>query len=130
MQRLSWSNPDNILFFCRVKNISTHRLRVAGLGALGVQPVHKKQLPRQQRDDHRDEEDPALRASSFLSGDATEGAGISFVSLVPYRGSAAADDKNTKHQSSQRVLAPKEDLLLLYAPQDSQALRKLAEATE
>lgn len=52
---------------------------------------------------------------------------VTSLPLVPYR-RVIAEAKGENEETSLRVLAPTDEVLLLYAAQDAQSLKRLAEA--
>ncbi|KAL8433472.1 hypothetical protein ACSSS7_003862 [Eimeria intestinalis] len=135
--RLSWTDPSNILFLCRVANHSTYSMRILGLSARGL-PLLQKVQQHQQESEAVQERAVALSSSSppafhQASGEECSAAAVP---LVPYRGTVREDSNHgnahpsMNSQSSHPTLEPKDELLLLFAPQDAQRLRRLAETTD
>ncbi|KAL8426542.1 hypothetical protein Efla_006607 [Eimeria flavescens] len=138
--RLSWTDPSNILLLCRVTNHSPHRLRISGLVARGF-PTVQHGLQQQLRGGDAEEEDAALDISKAAAVQAADGseAAAAAVPLVAYRGTEGEGGPSQglggttfakSSQSIPRTLEPKDELLLLYAPQDAQRLRRLAQAAD
>ncbi|KAL8270941.1 hypothetical protein Esti_005153 [Eimeria stiedai] len=135
--RLSWTDPSNILFLCRVTNHSTYSMRVLGLSARGLPSLQKRQQQLQE-DEAAQEGAVALSSSTLREVHQTAGEECSaaVVPLVSYRGTAREDSSygnahtSMNTQSNHAILEPKDEMLLLFAPQDAQRLRRLAEASD
>lgn len=125
-QRFSWRDPSNILFFCRVRNVSAHRLGVAGLCARAL-PLARSHQRLQARECVAGAEPLQLSADNATEGGESPGA---LVPLVPFRGvdvdgSNTSDTAVDNNQFCQRIVRPKEELLLLYAAQNTKQLEHL-----
>lgn len=132
-QRLSWRNPNNVLFLCRVRNISSHCLGVSGLGALGLPYVKDEQEQQRQHGGGGGQEDFASKpcvVKTETPEERSDAAAPGLLPLVPYRGTPVDKTNADDQEACQRVLAPGDELNLLYAPQDPESLQRLAEAGE
>lgn len=128
VQRLSWRDPKNFLFLCRVRNVSSRCLQVCGLGALWLSCTQRGREGKQELGDG--ELDPPLIqvTCDALRGGRGEASSPTILPLVPYRELAAKANCADTPSATPNVLDPNDELLLVFSAQEPDKLKRVVEA--